>query len=59
MNNIDLPVGFAMALAQNPGAMEKFSALTDAQKQRIVDRTHSVGSRREMHQLVADLGNET
>ncbi len=59
MNYTDLPVGFAMALAQNRAALEKFGAMTDPQKQQLVDRAHTARSRREMHQIVADLGNTT
>ncbi len=59
MNYTDLPVGFAMALAQNRIALEKFGAMTDPQKQQLIVRAHSVRSRREMHQLVAEIGNIT
>ncbi len=59
MNYTDLPVGFAMALAQNSAALEKFGAMSDAQKQQLLDRAHAAHSRREMHQIVAEIGNTT
>ena len=31
----DLPMGFSMALAQNPQALSRFSELTDAQRQAV------------------------
>ena len=59
MNYTELPVGFAMALAQNRAALEKFGAMTDSQKQQLIVRAHTARSRREMHQIVAELGNVT
>lgn len=47
-----LPLGFGMALAQNPGAMEKFAALSEGEKQSILDGTHAIQSKEEMQQYV-------
>lgn len=55
MERKDLPVGFAMALAMNPQAMQRFSTLDDQKKQQIIDGTHSLCSREEMHQYVNNL----
>ncbi len=55
MKNYEMPIGFSMALALNPEAMEKFATLTEAQKQQIIDGTHSIKSKQEMHQYVNDL----
>lgn len=52
---MELPLGFGMALAQNENAMQRFEALSDAEKQAIIERTHNVGSKREMQQLVDSL----
>lgn len=49
---MELPLGLGMALAQNPAAMQAFAALTDAQKQSVIDGTHAVRSRTEMRQYV-------
>ena len=50
-----MPVGFAMALAQNPEAMQKFATLSEDKKQEIIAGTHSVKSKEEMHQYVNSL----
>lgn len=59
MFNMELPLGFGMALAQNEAAMHAFEAMTDAEKQAVIQKTHTVGSRREMRQLVAGLTQQT
>lgn len=55
MSNIELPLDFGMALAQNEAAMKKFESMTESEKQAILQQTHSVKSKREMHQLVSSL----
>lgn len=55
MNSIEMPVGLGMALAMNPEAMERFSSLSDRQKQQIISGTHSIKSRREMQQYVQNI----
>ena len=55
MKKEEMPVGFAMALAMNPEAMQKFAALSEEQKQEIIAGTHSVKSREEMHRYVGSL----
>lgn len=55
MDKKDMPMGFAMALAMNTDAMQKFSMLSEEEKQRIIKGTHSVMSREEMHQYVNSL----
>lgn len=52
MTKDEMPVDFAMALSMNPAAMQKFAALSREQKQEILDGTHAVKSREEMHQYV-------
>ena len=54
---MELPMGFGMALAQNEAAMKQFESLSEAQKQAVIQRTHSVNSKQEMRQLVASLCN--
>ncbi len=51
----ELPLGFAMALAQNPKAMQKFSNLSEAQKRQIIEGTHNMHSKDEMQQYVNSL----
>ncbi len=55
MKNYEMPIGFSMALALNTEAMEKFATLTEVQKQQIIDGTHSIKSKEEMHQYVNNL----
>jgi len=55
MEQNEMPMGFAMALAQNPDAMQKFASLSEDEKQKILDGTHSIQSRNEMHRYVNDL----
>ena len=52
MKKEEMPVGFGMALAMNPDAMQKFSLLSEEQKKAIVDGTHTVSSRDEMQRYV-------
>ncbi len=52
MKRDEMPVGFSMALAQNPEAMQKFAILDESKKQEIINGTHSVKSKQEMHEYV-------
>ena len=55
MEQNEMPVGFAMALAQNPEAMQRFAKLSEEEKHRVIAGTHAVQSRNEMHQYVNSL----
>ncbi len=55
MDKHALPLGFGMALAQNELAMKAFEALTETEKHELVEKTHTVNSKREMQQLVSKL----
>ncbi len=57
MKRDEMPVGFSMALAQNPDAMQKFALLGEDKKKQIIDGTHSVKSKQEMHEYVNKLIN--
>lgn len=57
MTKDEMPVGFAMALAMNPEAMQKFGTLSKEQKQQIIAGTHAVKSRDEMRHYVDSLVN--
>ncbi|MBQ7288287.1 MAG: hypothetical protein IJW78_01025 [Clostridia bacterium] len=58
MKRDEMPIGFSMALAQNPEAMQKFAMLNENKKQEIIAGTHSVKSKEEMHQYVNKLTSE-
>lgn len=51
----DLPMGLSMALSKNSSAMEYFSNLSNANRQEIIEKTHSVKSKKEMQSLVNSL----
>lgn len=57
MKRDEMPVGFSMALAQNPDAMQKFVMLSEDKKQEIINGTHSIQSKQEMHEYVNRLNN--
>ena len=44
-----------MALAMNQPAMNAYAAMTEQQKQSILNKAHKVRSEKEMHDLVASL----
>lgn len=58
MKRDEMPIGFTMALAQNPDAMQKFAMLNEDKKREIVARTHSIKSKDEMHRYVTNLVSE-
>ena len=55
MEHDELPLGFAMALAQYPDAMERFTRLTKPQKNEMLQKAHAVSSKDEMQALVSRL----
>ena len=55
MDFYKVPLGFGMALAMNANALNVYSAMTEAQKQAILDKAHNARSEQEMHDLVASL----
>lgn len=55
MQFYEMPIGLGMALAQNQKAMEKFALLNEDEKQKIINGTHSVSSKEEMHQYVENI----
>lgn len=59
MDFYKVPIGFGMALAVNEPAMNAYSAMTEDQKQVILDKAHNVRSEKEMHDLVASLAHGT
>lgn len=59
MDFAKLPVGFAMALAQNTPALERFGQMSREERQGYVDKAHHARSEREMHQIVAAIAKQT
>ena len=52
MDFYKIPIGFGMALAMNGPAMAAYSAMTEPQKQGVLNRAHNARSEREMHEIV-------
>ena len=44
----ELPLGFGMALAQDPKAMRYFASLSPMQQERVITQIHTIGSKQEM-----------
>jgi hypothetical protein len=59
MDFYKVPIGFGMALAVNEPAMNAYAAMTEEQKQAIINKAHNVRSEKEMHDLVASLAQHT
>ncbi|MBO5952851.1 MAG: hypothetical protein J6Q53_01800 [Oscillospiraceae bacterium] len=59
MDFYKVPIGFGMALAVNEPAMNAYSAMTEDEKQAIINKAHNVRSEREMHDLVNSLAHPT
>lgn len=55
MNAIEIPLGLGMAMAMNPEAMRYFSELPDESKREVINHTHQIHSRDEMHAYVQSL----
>ena len=52
MDYYKVPIGFGMALAMNPPALNAYSAMTEDQKQAILNKAHNARSEQEMHRIV-------
>ena len=54
-NNIELPLGFGMALAHHADAMKYFSSLSKEEQKQIINHTHTINSKQEMQAYVQSL----
>ena len=52
MDFYKVPIGFGMALAMNEPAIAAYAAMTEDQKQAILNKAHNARSEKEMHQIV-------
>lgn len=57
MNEEDYPIGFGLSLAMNARAMEHFTAMTEEERQTVIDRTHQVRSKKEMQALIQSIAD--
>lgn len=55
---LEVPVGFGMALAQNEKAVNAYAMMTREQKQAILEKAHNARSRQEMQQIVSGIAAE-
>ena len=55
MDFYKVPIGFGMALAMNEPALNAYSAMTEEQKQAILNKAHNARTEKEMHQIVSSL----
>lgn len=54
----NLPIGFGLSLAANAKSMETFSAMSDMEKEAVVEKSRQMNTREEMEQFVNSLGHE-
>lgn len=54
-DNRELPIGFTMELAQHTDILNRFSGLSDSEKESIIDGARQVHSRNEMRDYVESL----
>lgn len=54
----EIPMGLGMALASNPYSMANFAAMTNEQKQNVINRAQSIKSKKEMEVFVSTLSSE-
>ena len=56
MDFYKVPIGFGMALAMNRPALNAYSAMTEEQRQSVLNEAHCARSEQEMHAIVDRLG---
>lgn len=54
----ELPLGFGLALAGNPWAMQVFSSLDGESKKKILAETRKIRSKEEMRQFVQSIADD-
>ncbi len=59
MDFYKVPIGFGMALAMNEPAMAAYAAMTEQQKQAILNKAHNARSEKEMHQIVSSIAADS
>ena len=52
----DMPIGFGLSLAANEKSMEAFAKMSDAEKERTVERSRQQHTRVDMERFVNSLG---
>ena len=52
----EIPLGLAFQMAMNEKAMAHFSAMSEKEKENIIERARNVKSKQEMEGLVNEMG---
>jgi hypothetical protein len=55
----DLPLGFTMALGENPDAMLAFVSMPKKHRDRCIDKARNANSRSEMQRIVSDMAQKS
>lgn len=55
----DLPLGFTMALGENPNAMLAFASMPKKHRDRCIDKARNANSRSEMQRIVSDIAQKS
>ena len=58
MDNNQLPIGLGLSLAMNQKALDRFSGMTEAEKERTIAKSRGVKSKREMDRIVSSLAED-
>lgn len=58
MDNHQLPIGLGLSLAMNQNAMDRFSNMTEAEKEQAIAKSRQVKSKREMDRIVSSLAED-
>lgn len=54
-----LPMGFAMGLAMDLNAMDRFSNLTEAEKEELLNRARDAKSKEEMKKIIGEISPQS
>lgn len=57
LNDEAIPLGLGMALSQNLSALNRFSSMSEAQKEELLNRARDARSKSEMNALVDELAS--
>ena len=58
MDFYKVPIGFGMALAMNEPAMAAYSAMSEEEKEKILNKAHNARSEEEMHRIVSRIATD-
>lgn len=53
----ELPIGFGLSLAANEKSMNAFAKMSDAEKEKVVEKSRHMQTRADMEQFVNSLGD--